>query len=283
MRKILLPILGILILLAGLGILFYPIVSNWLSKYEQSYVVQTYSESVSELTPAMIEAQWQAAYAYNSSLNTPYLSDPYTQAEAESNDVYTSLLNLTGDGVMGSIQIPKIHVNLPIYHGTSTAVLDVGVGHLQGSTLPVGGEGMHSVLTGHTGMRTARLFTDLEQLEIGDEFYLSILDDILAYRVESIKVVEPQDVSALVRVEGKDLVTLVTCTPYGINSHRLLLTGSRVEYNRQEAEQKIKETASVMGREVLVTLIAVAALVLILVIRLIVIKLRKRAKMRNRS
>ena len=164
-------------------------------------------------------------------------------------------MNLKGNGVMGYVEVPKISVYLPIYHGTEGATLERGVGHLLGSSLPVGGEGTHCVLTGHTGMSNQRLFTDLEQMEVGDVFYLHVLDQVLAYQVDAINTVAPYETSLLCEVEGRDLCTLITCTPYGVNSHRLLVRGSRIPYEVAEEisakEEPVPETESVWMRQYL--------------------------------
>lgn len=270
MKKHIGTIIALLILIAGAGIFLYPVVSNWLNSREQSYVVQSYSSALSALDEAKIADEWQKAQAYNQALGNVPLSDPYTSEAASGSEAYLTVLNIADNGVMGSIKIPKINVDLAIYHGTAATVLEHGIGHLEGSAVPVGGEGTHAVLTGHTGLRNARLFTDLEQLAVGDEFYLYILDEVLAYQVQSITVVEPTDVSTLEAVPGEDLVTLVTCTPYGINSHRLLVTGVRVPYTEQEIAQRVEDTQAVIGREVLVTLVALAVLAVIVVVAVIV-------------
>lgn len=278
MKKIIGPLIGILILVAGFGIMFYPVISNWYNTHEQSYALQSYSKSIQSLTPEMLAAEREKAVQYNQQRTTGILSDPYTNDTGEKSALYQSLLNLTGNGIMGKIEIPKIDVDLPIYHGTSEDVLDVGVGHMVESSLPVGGSGTHAVLTGHTGLRTAKLFTDLELLEVGDEFFITVLNETMAYQVEKIMIVEPQNVSSLQQARGADLVTLVTCTPYGINSHRLLVTGSRVAYAREEIEQKIKQTETVMGREMQLTLIVLAALAGVFIVLFIIFFIRKQRR-----
>lgn len=278
MKKIIGPLIGILILVAGFGIMFYPVISNWYNTHEQSYALQSYTKSIQSLTPEMLAVEREKAVQYNQQRTTGILSDPYTNDTGEKSTLYQSLLNLTGNGIMGKIEIPKIDVDLPIYHGTSEDVLDVGVGHMVESSLPVGGSGTHAVLTGHTGLRTAKLFTDLELLEVGDEFFITVLNETMAYQVEKIMIVEPQNVSSLQQARGADLVTLVTCTPYGINSHRLLVTGSRVAYAREEIEQKIKQTETVMGREMQLTLIVLAALAGVFIVLFVIFFIRKQRR-----
>lgn len=265
-------------MVAGFGIMFYPVISNWYNTHEQSYALQSYSKSIQSLTPEMLAAEREKAVQYNQQRTTGILSDPYTNDTGEKSALYQSLLNLTGNGIMGKIEIPKIDVDLPIYHGTSEDVLDVGVGHMVESSLPVGGSGTHAVLTGHTGLRTAKLFTDLELLEVGDEFFITVLNETMAYQVEKTMIVEPQNVSSLQQARGADLVTLVTCTPYGINSHRLLVTGSRVAYAREEIEQKIKQTETVIGREMQLTLIVLAALAGVFIVLFLIFFIRKQRR-----
>lgn len=203
-------------------------------------------EVVEAADDASLREAWAEAERYNATRKPiQYSAAAVTEAE----ESYETLLNLKGNGVMGYVEIPKISVYLPIYHGTDGATLERGVGHLLGSSLPVGGESSHCVLTGHTGMSSQRLFTDLEQLEEGDVFYLHILDQILAYQVDAINIVAPYETSLLCGIEGRDLCTLITCTPYGVNSHRLLVRGTRIPYEAaeelREQEEPVTETESI--------------------------------------
>ncbi len=221
-----------LALVAGLSLLLYPSVSDWWNSMHSSRAVAHYTEEVGALDEGAYEETLEAARAYNATLlsrATDYALTEGQQAE------YKSLLNLDGSGIMGYIEIPSINVTLPIYHGVADSVLQVGVGHLDWSSLPVGGEGTHCVLSGHRGLPSAKLFTNLDRLVAGDRFTLRVLGEALTYEVDQILIVEPDDVSALTVVEGRDLCTLVTCTPYGINSHRLLVRGHRVEAEGGEA------------------------------------------------
>ncbi len=238
-------LLGILLGIAfviGFGILIYPTVSNQWNTWRQSRLVTSYNNAVSEMVPEDLTAYWEAAEEYNESLSgfsiyVDAFSDDDGDADSGlESSPYWNVLNVNGDGIMGYIVIPKINIHLPIYHGTSDEVLEHGIGHLESSQLPIGGEGNHAVLAGHRGLPSARLFTDLDQMETGDRFYLYILDDILAYQVDQIlPMVEKDDYDtleeALAPVEGEDYVTLFTCTPYGVNTHRLLVRGHRVPYN----------------------------------------------------
>lgn len=230
-----------ILFLAGLSLLLYPFVSNEWNNYRQSRLISTYDEEVAAQTAAGAidySTQQQRAMAYNEALEPYILPDSFVTAERaeEPDETYLSCLNLTGNGMMGYVQIPKINVKIPIFHTVEEEVLQTAAGHLEGSSLPVGGEGTHAVISAHRGLPSAALFTDLDRLEEGDCFLLYILDDVLCYRVDQISVVEPQDTSLLAAEEGKDLVTLLTCTPYGVNSHRLLVRGERVPYEEIEDE-----------------------------------------------
>lgn len=227
-------VIGIIILfLAGLSLLLYPLVANQWNSYRQSRLISTYEGQVSDLENGDgidYEAEWERAKAYNASLLPSILPDSFAIAQAsdEPDSEYMASLNLTGDGMMGTIEIPKIQVKLPIYHTTEATVLEKAAGHLEGSSLPIGGENSHAVISAHRGLPSASLFTDLDKLELGDHFLIHVLDETLAYEVDDIQVVEPEDTESLAVEPGEDLVTLLTCTPYGVNSHRLLVQGHRV-------------------------------------------------------
>ncbi len=226
---------------AGLSLLLYPFTANQWNNYRQSRLITSYDETVATLSEAGkidYESEWQKALAYNEAL-TPYiLPDSFSTAQMPEggSEEYLSCLNLTSDGMMGYVQIPKIHIRIPIYHTTNEEVLQKAAGHLAGSSLPVGGTGTHAVISAHRGLPSAALFTDLDKLTEGDHFLLSVLDDTLCYEVDQISVVEPTDTHALVSEADKDLVTLLTCTPYGVNSHRLLVRGHRIPYASVEDE-----------------------------------------------
>lgn len=264
-----LPVIGIgCVLIIGVCILLYPVISAMLAKMTQSTTISSYQRAVEKLSNEEIEQIKAEAKNYNESLNGDYLSDPFS-TKNKLNKKYKQLLNF--NKVLGYIEIPKIHVYLPIYHGSSAKVLKKGVGHLENTTFPMGGESTHAVLTGHSGLPTATLFTDLDQLDEGCVFYIHILDEVLAYRVDQIKVVEPEDTDDLKIVKGKDYVTLVTCTPYGINTQRLLVRGSRIAY---EAEQKPIQTQIELVSEVVI----VPTVILSLVVVPIVILIRKKKR-----
>lgn len=232
------PILFTLIFLMGLSLLLYPMVSNYLNSKRTQDVIQSYTQDMESVSQDDSQEWLSCAYAYNATLEGRGVPDAFALTTPEEDENYLSQLSFREDGVMGYIEIPKISVSLPIYHGTGEEVLSKGAGHLQGSALPVGGENTHCVISAHRGLPSAAMFTDLDQLEIGDHFYISVLNETLCYEVDQILVVEPEDTSALDVAEGMDLVTLVTCTPYGVNTQRLLVRGHRVPYTQKTMEQE---------------------------------------------
>lgn len=240
---------GAALFLAALGLTLYPVISNYVNQKYASEIFTAYQEVIAQTDNIVLVQEREKAIVYNKTLlpNTT-TEGGYTQEALQSaSEEYDSLLNLSGDGIMGYIEIPKINVHLPIYHGTGDSSLSKGVGHLLGSSLPVGGESTHAILSGHSGMASQTMFTDLEQLDIGDVFYLYVLDDVLAYQVAEINTVLPSDTSLLGIWEGEDYCTLVTCTPYGVNTHRLLVTASRIPYEEAEQIAEQTETAGSTG------------------------------------
>ncbi len=236
-------VLFALLFLAGLGILAYPTVSNQWNNYRQNQLISNYEGKISEMKPEDFTAEWEKARAFNATLEKNNLyGDVFGEAHQDlENTEYWKILNVAGDGVMGYLSIPKINIRLAIYHGTGEDLLQTGVGHLSGTKLPIGGESTHSVLAAHRGLPSARLFTDVDQLDRGDQFYIHVLDEILAYQVDQIlPMVDKDDAETLegaLQIEnGEDQVTLFTCTPYGVNSHRLLVRGHRVPYQGEEEE-----------------------------------------------
>lgn len=211
--------------LVGISMLLYPAFSNFWNAKTQSRAIVDYESVLAHLEPEDYSAMFQAAYDYNKAL---YETD-YPLMDYEEIPGYYDILKLPGSSIMGYVKIDKIGVELPIYHGTSDEVLNVGVGHLQGSSLPVGGESTHSIMSAHRGLPSAKLFTDLDRLEPGDTFQITVLDQVLTYQVDQVKVITPTEVEDLLIEEGKDYCTLFTCTPYGINTHRLLVRGVRIE------------------------------------------------------
>ena len=238
MKKHLSTIILVLVLVLGLGIMLYPSVSDWWNSFHQARAISSYSDTVATMDNEIYDQLWQEAEAYNAALAQK--ANPYFFTE-EDQALYDSTLNVSGTGIMGYIDIPEIKCTLPIYHGTSEAVLQVGVGHIEGSSLPVGGEGTHCVLSGHSGLPSAVLFTHLEDLDIGDLFTLQIMDETLTYEVDRFNRVLPHEMELLTIEEGKDSCTLVTCTPYGINTHRLLVHAHRVA--NEAATAHIRVTA----------------------------------------
>lgn len=239
-RKISNILFGLLFLI-GFGVLVYPTVANQWNTYRQNRLISNYEKAVEELTEEDFTEEWAKAKAFNDTLTKNDLyGDVFGEDDGELQSTeYWKILNVAQDGVMGYVSIPKINVKSSIYHGTGDKVLQTGIGHLNGTKLPIGGESTHSVLAGHRGLPTARLFTDIDQMKKGDMFYIHILDEVLAYQVDQIlDMVDKDDHETLEKAlqieEGKDQVTLFTCTPYGVNSHRLLVRGTRVPYNGEE-------------------------------------------------
>lgn len=215
----------VVILILGVCIVLYPTVSNYYNSFHSSRAIANYAESVADMDNEAYEKLWNEAVEYNRS--RVGLDNPFYMSESDM-ETYRGILDVSGTGVMGYINIPKINCELPIYHTTEESVLQIAVGHLEGTSLPVGGESSHCVLSGHRGLPSAKLFTHLDRLEEGDTFFMQILDETLSYEVDQIRIVLPDEVDDLYIEEGQDLCTLVTCTPYGINSHRLLVRGHRV-------------------------------------------------------
>ena len=257
-----LNILLVLVFLVGLSLLLYPSVSDYWNSFHQTRAIATYAEEVANLENEQYDEIWEAAQQYNRSLTER--GNAYVLPE-EQKEAYEELLDVSGLGVMGYIEIPEIDVSLPVYHGTEESVLQIAVGHLEWSSLPVGGESTHCVLSGHRGLPSAKLFTNLDKLTEGDIFLLRVLDEVLTYEVDQILIVEPQETGALRIEEGKDYCTLVTCTPYGINTHRLLVRGHRIENQANAAS--IRVTADAMQIEpVIVAPIVAAPLLLCLML-----------------
>ena len=278
MKRKMIDLLLLLLILTGVVMLAYPYISFLLAGRDQSYVIQQYDDSLRQLTARQIKAERERAKAYNDALSPNALYDPFVSGPSEVDEEYGSLLDPDGTGVMGTIQIPRINVELPIFHGTAAETLKSGAGHMEGSALPIGGAGTHAALTGHTGLHTAKLFTDLTQLTIGDEFYIQVLDQVLAYRVDQILVVEPTDLTRLLPVPGKDYVTLVTCTPYGINSHRLLVRGERTAHTPEEIHERIGDTDTITSTETRMLYAGLAFLLLLLLAPVIFKRIKRRCR-----
>ena len=279
--------LSVILTIIGLAILLYPLIARLITKYNGTEAVLNYQKNISNASQNDKEKQLENAQKYNKDLKTVVVKEEDKVGYVN----YLETLNI--DKAMGYINIPKINVYLTIYHGTGDSVLEVGIGHLENTSLPVGGEGTHAVLTGHTGLVKQKLFDDIHKLEIKDKFYIYVLDQKLTYEVDQIKVVEPSDESDLKIVEGQDYVTLVTCTPYGVNSHRLLVRGKRVPNEDEQAQNKA--TSSIESRTEVVTIddkkninnilekfkiysLVISIIIIVLVVAIILINSRKRKR-----
>lgn len=259
MKKHLSTILLVIVLLAGLSLLLYPTVANYINSRNQSRAIATYREQV-ETEIISYEADWQAAKAFNDRLRAK--GNMTTLSDAERAE-YVSLLNLSGTGIMGYIEIPKINVKLPLYHGTSESVLQIAIGHIENTSLPTGGVGTHCAVSGHRGLPSARLFTDLDQMEVGDRFMMHVLDETLTYEVDQILIVLPHEIEALAIDPQQDYCTLVTCTPYGVNSHRMLVRGHRVETVVEKPKIDIVAEAEQISEKTVMKWLAIPAAVLV--------------------
>lgn len=268
----------VLLLLAGVSLLLYPSLSDYWNSMHQTRAIASYAETVSQLDTAQYDEMWKAAQDYNRSLAQRETAFALTD---EQKAAYESLLDVSGLGVMGYIEIPEIDCSLPIYHGTEESVLQVAVGHLEWSSLPVGGEGTHCVLSGHRGLPSAKLFTNLDKLAVSDTFLLRVLDEVLTYEVDQILIVEPEQVDALGIVPGEDYCTLVTCTPYGINTHRLLVRGHRVENTPEAARMHVTADATQFDPLLVAPVLAIPVLLLLLMILLVPKRRRKSREDKN--
>lgn len=247
MRKKWAMALVLVFMLAGMGFLLYPTVSNWLNQINGSQAIQSLTEYLADMDEEEMERQRQLAQEYNRKVSAMTLTGSDVWGSTlRADDEYYEILNYANH-IMGYMEIPKIEVRLPIYHGVSAEVLSKGVGHVPQTAFPIGGEGNHSVLTGHTGLPSAQLFTDLIELEEGDRFYIYILEEVLTYEIDQIRVVLPEEVDLLLPVAGEDYCTLVTCTPYGVNSHRLLVRGHRAQTIETEENEVTADTGSTVN------------------------------------
>lgn len=264
-------IIIVLVLIAGLSLLLYPSVSDYWNSFHSSVAIADYSKVVSDISEEEYDKLLSAAQSYNNKIsekdNIFYLDD-------EQKKEYNELLNITGTGIMGYIEIPNIKISIPVYHGTSEATLQIAIGHLEWSSLPVGGKSTHCVLSGHRGLPSAKLFTDLDKLVVGDVFVMRVLDDAYTYEVDKIMIVEPDETDDLVVIEGGDYCTLVTCTPYGINSHRLLVRGHRIE--NLESSKTVRVTADALQIEPMLIAPIVAIPMLLALLLYILFKPKKK-------
>lgn len=277
------PLLILLVALLGVGLLAYPFVANYISEKNGSYATEAYQQQVADTDEQEIEAAWAEAVKYNENLSGSPAHDPFIEGSGMvMQDNYFEVLNV--DDTMGYLSIPKINVKLPLYHGTADSTLLKGVGHLEGSSMPVGGDHTHCVLTGHTGLSSAKMLTDLVELKENDTFYLHVLNETLAYQVIQIKVVEPNDTKDLKRVKYKDYCTLITCTPYGVNSHRLLVLGTRIEYTPELEQEAAAQAETIVTKEekTLLLAAAVTTTVMIVMVLISIIVTRRNTRRRKR-
>jgi len=262
----------ILVFLVGLSLLLYPSASDYWNSFHSSRAIAQYAEQVAQLDNNRYDELWTAAQRYNEAL--PQKENRYKLSDKD-REVYNSLLNVSGNGIIGYIEIPRINCSLPIYHGTDEAVLQIAAGHIEGTSLPTGGIGTHCAISGHRGLPSARLFTNLDQMAAGDEFLLRILDETLTYEVDQILIVLPYELGALEIDPNQDYCTLITCTPYGINTHRLLVRGHRVE--TQEEPKTVRVTADAIQIEpVIVAPLVAAPMLLLLLVTLLITTHRKK-------
>lgn len=273
-------IIFILMFSIGMLIMLYPVISSHINSVSYNDIIKEYTNITNEYSNVENEQLISLADNYNKQLDSYSIMDVFSDPNREVSEEYINTLNIDGKGLMGYIYIPKIDVRIPIYHGTSSEVLEKGVGHLEGSSFPIGGINTHAILSAHRGLPSAKLFTDLDQLQIGDEFYIYILDKTLAYEVDQILVVEPSETEALQLQEGKDYITLVTCTPYAINTHRLLVRGTQVEYIEKIVQEAKVEKKTSNSDKILYIGIIIAVLLLIFAI-IQIRKINKKEKLRK--
>lgn len=273
-KKHLSTILLVLMLVTGVSLLVYPSFSNWWNSFHQSRAVASYTEMVSHIGDDEYGQIMKEALGYNDALAASGIKWQLTEQEKTQ---YKSLLDISGTGIMAYIEIPRINVTLPVYHGTDESVLQTAIGHLEGTSLPVGGETSHCVLSGHRGLPSARLFTDLDRLTVGDTFVLNVLDEVLMYEVDQIRIVLPSDLSELTMAEGKDYCTLVTCTPYGVNTHRLLVRGKRIE-SKRALSVRVTADAMLVDRVIVAIAFGVPMLLIILTVWIVITGLQRRGR-----
>ncbi len=271
MKKHLPTVILIVVFFTGLSLVLYPTVSDWWNSFHQTRAIVDYAQEVEKLDNHTYEQLLSAATAYNETLRRQ--SNRFVLS-AEEVKTYNALLDISGTGIMGYIEIPEIKASLPIYHGTDDAVLSIAIGHIAGSSLPVGGESTHCVLSGHRGLPSAKLFTNLDKLSEGDTFLIRTLNETLTYEVDQIRIVEPSAIGTLEIEEGKDYCTLVTCTPYGVNTHRLLVRGHRIE--TAESASSVRVTSDALQIEPMLIAPVVAAPMLLILLLILLMKSRKK-------
>ncbi|SEI94781.1 class C sortase [Kandleria vitulina] len=260
-----------LMIFVGLCVMFYPVVSDMWNTYRNNLLISDYKKDVNDLSKKKADKIWNDAITYNKNHRQNFIKeDVFTNLRKRSKSQYDSYLNISSNGIMGTIVIPKINVEIPIYHGTGEKELQTGVGHMEGTSLPVGGTSSHCVLSAHRGLPSAKLFTDLDKMKEGDMFFLHVLDKTLAYKVDAIFTVKPDETQNLSLVKGKDYVTLLTCTPYGVNTHRLLVRGIRTPYNKTQ-----DQNVSIL-KDYRVWILIATIIVLIIVNAFIIIKNKRK-------
>ncbi len=277
MKRHMTTVLLFVVLFAGLALLLYPSVADFYNSFHQTQAVTAYSNAVEQESAADYAEEWAAANAYNEKLREQSTVDRLIMTDEELAE-YQSVLNIGGSGILGVIEIPQIAVTLPLYHSTDANVLQVAVGHVEGTSLPTGEKSTHAVFSAHRGLPSAKLFTNLDQLTYGDTFTLRVLDKVMTYEVDQILIVEPHDVSSLQIYEGMDLCTLVTCTPYGINSHRLLVRGHRVETSLAQLSVRIPADAIVIDPYIVAPIVAAPMLLVLLIIMLVTTRPKNKKK-----
>ena len=277
MKKHLINFLLILFLVSGIGLLLYPTVSELWNSYHQSQAISNYENKVEKLDTSKADEMRAAAEVYNQTLEKGVV--PNYRLSEEEKKTYNSLLDVTGTGIMAYVEIPTLGTNLPIYHGTDDAILQVAIGHIPGSSLPVGGQGTHSVISGHRGLPSSKLFTDIDKLKNGDRFMIHVLGKTITYQVDQTLTVEPEDISSLAIDPEQDYCTLVTCTPYGINSHRLLVRGHRVPNEKYISKSSKKKTDVIPWICIAIILLVLIFILLLLYVR----RKKKRAELRRKT
>ena len=266
-----------IIFILGIGLMFYPTINNIINNSKHHYVISNYNNEVENTSNSLKKEMYKKAQEYNKALNHNSIQDVFSTDKTTEDTAYDNLLNITEDGLIGYIEIPKINIKNPIYHSTSEEVLEKGVGHLKGSSLPVGGIGTHAILAAHRGLPTSKLFSDLDKLIVGDKFYLSVLDEKLVYQIDNISIVKPNELDLLDIELDKDYVTLVTCTPYGVNSHRLLVRGIRIEETEQDITNELndKELIYLSNDDKLLIGIIIAIFIIITIALISLLRKRK--------
>jgi len=273
MNNKLTAVLSVFMFLVGTAIFLYPTVSNFIANKKFAHVISTYEDETKKLPKENLESEYQKAVEYNNSLNGSDVHDPFVPGTGYVHpDNYEEVLNITGKGVMGYIEIPKIRVNLPINHGTDEKALRKGVGHIETTAFPIGGENNNPILTGHRGLPEALLFTRLDELKKGDKIYIHILNDVIAYKVDNIMTILPEEVSKLLPIKGKDMITLITCTPYGINTHRLVVQGVRIPYVTKDRENEINDKGIALNESLFIRIVGIILGIIILVIVMRIIR-----------